>query len=160
MLPRQVFAFFVMAASAAAVHGQEHEESHGSHAGHSKYAIAGFIGSTHVHGEDEFTLGIEGGMNLNETWSIGAVVERAERERDSTLVLVGVGWHPIGPEFRIQLGVGRKDPAGKEENVFRAGLAYEVELRNRWFVKPYLASDFIDNEDTEIVYGFYFGRGF
>ena len=127
---------------------------------HSKYAIAGFIGSTRAHGENEFTLGIEGGMNLSERWSVGVLLERAERERHSTLWLVGLGWHPFGPELRIQLGLGRKDPSGTTENMFRAAIGYELELKDRWFMKPYIAADFIENEDNEAVFGLYVGRGF
>ena len=141
-----------------AIAQEEHEGTHES-GGH-RYAIAGFVGSTHVGSEHEFTLGIEAGMNLSSQWSIGAVIERAERERDSTLLLVGVGWHPLGPALRFQLGLGRKDPSGKEETVVRTGVAYELELKEHWFLKPYLAIDFIDDEENEEVFGVYIGRTF
>jgi len=134
------------------VTGAEHE--------HHRYAVAGFIGGTRVDSDNELTLGIEGGLHLNSKWSIGAVLERADRERDSTLVLLGVGWHPIGPALRLQLGLGRKDPRGTTETVLRTGVAYEMEIENGWFVKPYLAIDFIHNEDNEGVFGLYIGRGF
>ena len=136
---------------------QAAESEHG-HAG--RFAVAGFIGATRDHGKNEPTLGIEAGVNLSARWSVGAVVERADRERDSTLVLFGVGWHPLGPAFRLQLGAGRKDPSGKREAVIRAGMAYEIEVHERWFVKPYLALDFIENAEDEEVFGVYVGRGF
>ena len=137
---------------------EEHEES--GHEEHHRYAIAGFVGSTRVGSENEFTVGIEAGIHLNRKWAIGAVIERAERERHSTLLMVGVGWRPTGEGFRLQLGLGRKDPSGKEETVVRTGVGYEFELRNRWFVKPYFAVDFIEHEDNEEVFGVYVGRGF
>ena len=134
---------------------QEEEE----HA-HNKYAIAAFVGGTHVGGTNEFTLGIEGGYAINSTWSIGGVLERSERGESSTLILLGVGWHPIGPTFRLQLAAGRKDPSGHTENVVRTGIAYELEMENNWFIKPYLAIDFISHEENEEVFGIYIGRSF
>jgi hypothetical protein len=131
------------------------EEQH-----HNKYAVAGFIGATRANGSNELTLGVEGGYNFSEKWSIGAVIERAEREQHSTLFLIGVGWHPLGPELRLQLALGRKDPSGHTETVIRTGIGYELELENSWFIKPYAAVDFISNEDHEPVFGLYVGRGF
>lgn len=127
---------------------------------HRAFALAGFVGGTHASSGNAFTLGFEAGMHLSETWSVGAVVERAERERDTTLLLLGVGWHPLGPELRFQAGIGRKDPAGREENVLRLGVGYELALGNRWFIKPYLAADFIEDAGNEEVFGVYVGRGF
>ena len=134
---------------------QEEEE----HA-HTKYAIAGFVGGTHVGGKNEFTLGIEGGYIINSKWSLGAVLERAERKNSSTLILLGVGWHPIGAALRLQLGVGRKDPSGHTENVVRTAIAYEIVMEHNWFIKPYLAVDFISQEENEQLFGVYVGKGF
>ena len=139
---------------------QESEHEPGSGIEHARYAIAGFIGGTHVNGDNELTIGVEGGYHINNRWSLGAVLERADRERHSTLVLVGLGWHPVGRAFRLQLGLGRKDPSGETETVVRAGLAYEKEIDSGWFVKPYLAVDFIDGEENEGVFGLYIGRAF
>jgi len=127
---------------------------------HYRYAIAGFLGATRVDGENESTLGIEAGVAVNSQWSIGAVIERADRQRDSTLAIVGVGYHPFGPGIRAQFGVGAKDPSGETEFVFRAGLGWEHELHEGWFVKPYVAYDVINNEDNESVLGVYIGRLF
>jgi hypothetical protein len=125
-----------------------------------RFAIAGFIGGTHVNSDNELTLGLEGGFHIHDRWSIGAVIERADRDKHSTLTLVGVGWHPIGHAFRLQLGVGKKDPSGSTETVVRTGLAYEMEIDKGWFLKPSLALDFIDGEDNEGVFGLYIGRAF
>ena len=136
--------------------GNAQEEEHT----HAKYAIAAFVGGTHVGDTNEFTLGIEGGLNINSTWSIGAVLERSERSKSSTLILLGIGWHPMGPGLRLQLGAGRKDPSGQTENVVRTGIAYELEMEHNWFIKPYLAIDFISHEENEEVFGMYIGKGF
>ena len=47
-----------------------------------------------------------------------------------------------------------------QEDVARAGLGYEFMLRDGWFVKSYVAVNFIENEDSEEVYGVYVGRAF
>ena len=86
-------------------------------------------------------------------------MERADREQDSTLLLAGVGWN-FYRGFRLGVGFGRKDPADEREFVSRLALAYEFELGRAWFIKPYLAKDFIKNEDNEEVFGAYVGRGF
>jgi hypothetical protein len=139
---------------------QTGHEADAPEAHEARFAVAAFVGATRAHGGNETTLGLEGGLRINDTWSVGAVVERADRERNSTLVLVGLGWHPLGPAWRFQVGVGRKDPQGERENVFRTGVAYEKELHRGWFVKPYLAKDFIRHEDDEEVFGAYIGTKF
>ena len=146
----------VLASIARSVSAQEHDEVESAH----RWGVAGFIGATRVHGENEFTLGIEGGYSINPEWNVGAVVERSDRRRDTTLVLAGVGWHPFGPALRLQLGAGTKDPSGKRELVYRLGFGYEFELENSWVLKPYVAFDFIENEENEQVFGVYIGRGF
>ena len=147
-------------AMALPVAAQESASGHEAEGGHHKYGLAGFVGSTRVHGENEFTLGIEAGFNLSSTWSLGVVFERAERERDTSLLLAGIGWHPFGHALRFQLAAGIKDPSGTTEAVVRTGVGYEMEVDNGWFIKPYIAVDFINNEDTEGVFGLYIGRGF
>lgn len=67
-----------------------------------------------------------------------------------------VGFHPW-EGLRLQLGVGHKDPSGKQENVLRTGITYDWEFAPTWFLKPYFALDFIENEE---VFGFYFGKLF
>ena len=137
----------------AAGHTAGHEEVH------HRFALGIFLGATHVHSENEFTYGVEFAYNFHPKWSIGAVLEQAERESETTFFLLGVGWHPVR-NWRLQAGIGTKDPSGHSETVGRLGLTYEWELKNGWFIKPYLAADFIEHEDTETVYGAYFGKAF
>ncbi len=127
--------------------------------GHPQNAMALFLGATHAHGENEPTIGLELGRNLNDTWSVGGVIEQTDRGKETTLMLIGVGWHPH-QRMRLQLAVGRKDPSGSHENVMRTAITYEHELGHHWFVKPYLAYDFIEHEEDEPVFGLYIGRLF
>ena len=137
------------------VNAAETESEHGQ----PKNAIALFVGATHAHGENEPTAGLEFGRNLNETWSVGAVIEQTDRGKETSLMLVGFGWHPH-QKMRLQLAVGRKDPSGSHESVFRTAITYEYELGHHWFAKPYLAYDFIEHEEDEPVFGLYIGRLF
>jgi len=139
------------------VSAAEHETE--AHEAAPRYVLGVFLGYTRAHGENEPTIGVEGGFNINEKWSAGAVVEQTNKGRDTTMLLLGVGYHPTR-SLRLQLGLGKKDPGETSENVLRLGLAYEFELANEWFIKPYAAYDYIDNEENEPVVGFYFGKAF
>lgn len=142
-------------ASIGAANATEIESEHG----HPKNAIGLFLGATHAHGENEPTAGLEIGRNLNEDWSAGLMFEQTDRGKETSLILAGVGWHP-SKWVRMQLAVGRKNPSGKHENVLRTALAYEYEIGHNWFIKPYLAYDFIEHEEDEPVFGFYIVRMF
>ena len=124
-----------------------------------KWGVGLFLGATHAQGENEPTVGAELGFVINRDWSIGAVVEQTDRGQETTLVLVGLGWHPWNG-LRLQLGAGRKDPSGKQENVVRTGITYDWEFAPSWELKPYFALDFVGNEETEEVFGFYIGKLF
>lgn len=149
------FVLILAITAVGTVNAAETESEHG----HPKNAIALFMGATHAHGENEPTLGLEFGTNLNETWSIGGVIERSDRGKETTLLLAGVGWHPR-QKMRLQLAVGRKDPSDSRENVLRTAMTYEYELAHHWFIKPYLAYDFIEHEEDEPVFGLYIGKLF
>jgi len=56
--------------------------------------------------------------------------------------------------------MGTKDPSGVKETVLRTAVGYEFKLDSSWFIKPYLALDFIENEENEEVIGVYIGKGF
>ncbi len=129
--------------------------------GHHKHTLALFTGVTHVHDENEATIGLELAFNIKPNWSIGILLERAEREEDTSLILVGAEWHPTDlHNLGLQLAVGRKDPSGEKENVIRAGIGYEIPLGESWFIKPFYARDFIEDHDDEDVFGAYIGFGF
>ena len=154
---RAIGTFGLLALLSASLPGNAEEEKQHPH---KKYAIAAFLGGTRADSSNEFTVGVEAGYNINSNWSVGAVLERADREQHSTLFLLGFGWHPTGPGLRLQFGAGRKDPSGDTETVVRTGVAYELEMEHDWFIKPYIALDFISHEDNEQVFGIYIGKGF
>ena len=135
------------------------EETHAGEESHLKHALAVFAGVTREHGENLETLGIEYSYRINELWSVGGVVERAERETNSTLIIAFVHLWPYKGMF-VGAGIGRKDPGDKRENTFRAMIGYEFELRGGWSIAPQANLDVIENEENEEVYGIAFGKRF
>ena len=145
-----------LSAFAEETHSEEHhagEESHGKH------ALALFVGVTREHGEDLGTLGIEYSYRFHENWSVGAVIERADRANDSTLAIAFLHWWPW-KELFLGAGVGRKDPGDERQNTLRATIGYEFELGGGWSLAPQANLDVIEHEEDEEVYGIAFGKRF
>ena len=136
----------------------EHEEIHAEEA-HHKHALGLFVGVTHEDGENHETLGIEYAYRFNRHWTVGGVIERADREEDSTLGIVFVHFWPWKGLF-LGGGVGRKDPADERENTIRATVGYEWEFGNGWLINTQANLDFIKDHDREEAYGIVFGKQF
>lgn len=141
-----------------AANEDEHEENHAEEA-HHKHALGLFVGVTQEDDENLSTLGIEYSYRINRLWTVGAVIERADRESDSTLAIAFVHFWPWKGLF-LGGGVGRKDPAEERENTARASLGYEWEFGGGWLINAQANLDFIENHDREEVFGIVFGRQF
>jgi hypothetical protein len=96
----------------------EHEEIHAEEA-HHKHALGLFVGITEEHGESLETFGIEYSYRINHHWTVGGLIERADRKKDSTLGIAFVHYWPWKGLF-LGGGVGRKDPGDERENTARA----------------------------------------
>ncbi|UCD68012.1 MAG: hypothetical protein JSW48_14665 [Betaproteobacteria bacterium] len=142
----------------AAAEESEGGEIHG-HEEHGKHALALFVGVTREHGHDLATLGIEYSYRIHRLWSMGAVIERADRSRDSTLAIVFAHLWPYKGLF-LGAGIGRKDPGDERENTVRATIGYEIEIAGGWSIAPSANLDMIDNAEDEEVYGLSIGRRF
>ena len=134
-------------------------EIRGGEESHLKHALAVFAGVTREHGENLETLGIEYSYRINESWSLGGVIERAEREQNSTLVIAFAHFWPYKGLY-VGGGIGRKDPGDERENTFRATIGYEFELGGGWAIAPQANLDVIENAENEEVYGIAFGKRF
>ncbi len=133
--------------------------THGGKETHAKHALAAFLGVTREHGETLDTLGVEYSYRINKSWSVGGVVERADREKDSTLAIVFAHLWPYKGLF-LGAGIGRKDPGDAKENTFRATIGYEFELGGGWFLAPQANLDIIEDHEDEEVYGAAIGKMF
>lgn len=146
--------------SAGAIAGEaESEEAHSEEESRLKHTLAGFAGITRAADENRGTLGIEYSYRIHTNWSVGGVVERAERDDSSTLVIAFAHLWPYKGLF-LGAGFGRKDPGDERENTIRASLGYEFELGKGWVIAPNVNLDVIENEENEEVYGVAFGKQF
>ena len=127
--------------------------------GHAKHTLAVFAGVTREHDENLETLGIEYSYRISRSWSAGGVIERAERDKDSTLAIVFAHFWPYKGLF-LGAGVGRKDPADERENTYRATIGYEFELGGGWVIAPQANLDVVEGHENEEVYGIAFGKQF
>jgi len=90
---------------------------------------------------------------------MGGVIERAERDKHSTLAIVFVHLWPYKGLF-LGVGAGRKDPGDERENTLRGTIGYEFELGGGWSIAPQANLDVIENEENEEVYGIAIGKRF
>ena len=126
---------------------------------HAKHMLGPFVGITREHGHNRYTAGIEYSYRVNQTWSVGAVIERAERDNDSMLTNIFAHVWPFKGLY-FGFGVGRKDPGDERENLLRGTIGYEFELRGGWGISPQFNLDLIQNEENEEVYGVVIGKRF
>ena len=148
---------FLFSLPAAAVASEAGEESHGEP--EYRHDLSVFLGATRAEGENLETAGIEYAYRINKNWKVGALVERAVRVSDSTLVIAFASFHPYKGWF-IGGGLGRKDPGPDRENTARLSFGYEFELGGGWLLSPQVHRDFIENEEDEEVFGFAIGKEF
>ncbi len=151
--------FFALLSTVAIADENAHESAHASEEGHRKHNLGLFVGVTREHGENLDTLGIEYSYRFHEKWSVGGVIERADREKDSTLIIAFVH-HFIYKGLFVGAGLGRKDPGDERQNTARGTIGYDFELPGGWIIVPQANVDFIHNESNEEVYGIAFGKQF
>jgi len=151
-----VFCIFLSSATVAS-----ETEGKGKHEGegHHKHTLALFAGVTVEEHDDLGTLGIEYAYRFHKNWSVGGVIERADREKDSTLLIAFVHLWPYKGLF-FGVGAGRKDPGDEREVTYRYTIGYEFELKNGWVIAPQANLDSIENHENEEVYGIAIGRAF
>lgn len=135
------------------------EKEHGGHeeSQHHRNRMELFLGNTHEHGEDGFTVGLSYGYLLQEFIGVGGLLEYAGGHFDKWIVALPVFIHPYGG-WRFALGPGLEHKEGENEFLIRAGVAYEFEI-GRWLISPEFNVDFVDGEKS-YVYGLSFGWGF
>jgi hypothetical protein len=156
-----VFSTICLCFSTIGAVATEHEgkEAHDAEEEHAKHTLGLFAGATREDGEYHETLGIEYSYRYTQSWSFGGVIERADREKNSTLAIVFAHWWPY-KEWFIGAGVGRKDPGNDRKNTFRASIGYEFELGGGWVIEPQANLDIIEGHENEEVYGIAIGKQF
>ena len=129
--------------NATVIKGSEHSYEH-----YGKHALGPFIGITREDGLNRETIGLEYSYRINKRWSVGGLIERAERDKSSTLGTVFAHFWPT--EFLWN----------ERENTVRATIGYEFELGKGCGISPQANLDVIENESNEKVYGIVFSKRF
>lgn len=121
-----------------------------------------FLGNTHEdadHGsENGLSVGFTYERRLTDLLGVGGFYEYAAGDFDKWSIGVPLFMHPYGA-WRLDFAPGLEHREGETEFLFRAGVAYEFELSERWAVIPEVNVDFVDGEEA-FVFGLSFGFGF
>ncbi len=123
----------------------------------SYHALELFLGNTHEHSENGFTVGLAYGYRLTELFGAGAFWEYAADPFDKWSAGVALLIYPY-KGLRFLLAPGLEHNEGEYEFLFRTGVAYEFEI-GRGSITPEFAVDFVDGEES-YVYGLTFGWRF
>jgi hypothetical protein len=103
------------------------------------------------------SIGLDYEYRVSRFLGLGAIVDRAFGEIDSTTVLAVADLH-ITNQFIVQTGPGAEFLGSEEKPVYRIGVLYEFE-RSGFTVSPQVHYDWTSGEDALIV-GLAFGVGF
>ncbi|MHC4325071.1 MAG: hypothetical protein ACYSUX_12475 [Planctomycetota bacterium] len=136
------------------------EQTHSTH--HHLNMAELFLGNTYEdsgHGsKNGFSIGLTYERRFSELLGFGGFYEYAAGDFDKWSIGVPLFIHPH-EGWRFALAPGLEHRHGKDEFLFRAGVAYEFELSERWIMMPEFNVDFVDHEEA-FVYGLSFGFGF
>jgi hypothetical protein len=114
------------------------------------------------HEESGGALGVEYEVQWSERWGIGVLAERIIGDSDrrrSWVAVIPVSYHAT-ENWRLFAGPGIESDSEKEKFLMRFGIAYEIELNDRWSVAPEFAVDFIEGGAKTYVIGIGVGYGF
>ena len=135
-------------ASFASEEGQEH-----------RHHLAVFIGATHAEGEDEPTVGVDYEYRLTQKIGVGALVDHAGGDLDSTIIAAALFIRPH-EGWLLLAAAGNENTDHGDEFIARAGIGYEFGFHGGWSLTPQLNFDYVDDEETKEVFGVNIGRSF
>ena len=152
---KKIMVVMVAVAACAAVpaFGQHKEDHHGH-----KHHVAMFLGNTHnYHGEDAFTVGLDYEFRLHSLLGVGALIDHAAGDIDSTVAGVGIFGHPWR-DLRLLVATANEHHHGEDEFVVRVGAMYDFPVMG-WSISPTVDVDLLPDGEENWVYGFAVGRG-
>lgn len=150
-------ALVLLAASAPLSAGAAEPEYDQEHVTHPNLVgvFAGFTGE--VRRERSLSLGLEYYRRLNDSFGVGALVERASGDRDFWIAAVPFGWHLGHWKLYVAPGIEHEEGHG-DHALLRLGVEYAFEF-GKYEVAPQVDIDFIEG-DTVVVMGVTVGIGF
>jgi len=117
-----------------------------------------FLGGTQAEESLDLAVGLSYEYRLSRLFGLGAFLEYAKKEHDAWILAVPVYLHPY-KGFRFLLAPGVEREVSRNRFLFRAGVAYEIEIR-RWSIAPEFNVDLPDGGPTALVFGVSFGYAF
>ena len=153
----------LLVTTASYAEDESHDQSnlHRHHLG--LFAGIGFERAKNGHEEDGTAIGLAYRYRINPSYSIGVDIERltgGNATHRSSALAVPVSFH-AGERWRLFAGPGVEFQDDKKDKlVLRAGVAYEIELAERWSLSPEFMVDFIEGGDTIYLVGLSVGYGF
>ena len=138
--------------------GQNVHHGESEHAPHPHH-VALFGGVTKAeHHDEEATFGLDYEYRLNEKFGIGAIVDRATGDLDTTVAAISLTLHPWRGLYALA-APGYEFHDGHEEFLVRVGIGYAFHFGERYSIGPTYNIDFVNDEEIDI-YGLSFGFGF
>lgn len=109
------------------------ESDHGKHTSEleHRHHVAFFLGNTQDGSEDGFSVGMDYEYRLSRLFGIGGLAEYADGEFNSWVLAIPLFLHPYrGLRFLVAPGLEYED--SEDEFLVRTGIAYELEIGERW----------------------------
>jgi hypothetical protein len=122
------------------------------------HRIEVFLGGTQAEESLDLAVGLSYEYRLSRLFGLGAFLEYADKEDGVWVFAAPVYLHPY-KGFRFLLAPGVEREVSKNRFLFRAGVAYEIEIR-RWSIAPEFNVDLPDGGPTALVFGVSFGYAF
>jgi hypothetical protein len=115
------------------------------------------------HEENGSALGLEYEVQWNEHWGVGVDAEKlfGDDQHRSWVAVIPVSFHAT-ENWRLFAGPGLEFGSEKEKDKYllRFGIAYEIEINERWSASPEILVDFIEGGAKTYVLGIAVGYGF
>jgi len=120
--------------------------------------VALFLGWSFADHHDGETIGLDYERRIGEKWGLGALVDRAEGDLESTVWAAGLFAHPTD-DWTILVAPGFEHAHGEKEFLTRVGVGYNVPFE-KFTLTPGVYLDMISGGETVTVVGVGIGRGF
>lgn len=134
------------------------ESGHDTHHGYHPNLVAVFAGFTgEVRRERSLSLGVEYFRRFNESFSVGALLENANGDRDFWIAAIPFAWHLGHWKLYAAPGIEHEEGHG-DHYMVRLGVEYAFEV-GKYEIAPQVDVDIVEG-DTVFVMGVTFGRGF
>ena len=145
--------------SIASANAQHEAVGKAAHIPHGPHHLSILLADTRIDGEgDNSTLGIDYEYRVSPLIGLGGVIEHAYGGPDATTLLAVADIH-IYEGFTVQVGPGFEHRISENVFVARAGILYEFEYENFYYVAT-AALGFSPGEASAMVAGFAIGFSF